>query len=155
MIADVPKQVWLCFGHSSLAVIHSARADVLAAAIAVAQHSCGLGLADMAASAEAVVVDAVGEVVAANSDHATAGESVGLGRPVSAAVVEARGFAVQVLGTLMPSQRSERSAAILLEVGGPVGGLAERAHSVAVVGATVLVALLQTRPVEPPGSRRV
>ena len=128
---------------------------MLAAAIVVAQHSCCHVLADMVVSAEVVVVGAVGEVVAANSDHATAGGFVGLGRPVSVVVVEAQGFVVQVLGTMMPSQRSERSAAIQLEAGELEEELVGRARSAAVVGATVLVALLQRRLAELPGSRRV
>jgi hypothetical protein len=55
----------------------------------------------------------------------------------------------------MPSQRSERSAAILLEVGELAGELVALAHSVAVAGATALEALSQRHLVELLRSRRV
>jgi hypothetical protein len=67
---------------------------VLVVATAVAQHSCCHGLADIVVAVGVVVAGAEGEVVAANSDRATAGESVGLRRPVLVAVVGARALAV-------------------------------------------------------------
>jgi hypothetical protein len=119
--------------HSFLVAIRSVQADTLAAAIAVALHSCSLVVADIVIVPVVAVVDAVEEAVAASIDHAMVVESEDPDRQVSG--VE-EGVLVPdslVLESPMLCQRPGRCVAILWAVEVLVVEVVARAHCAVVV----------------------
>jgi hypothetical protein len=141
--ASIP--VWLDSYHNSPVVIHSVHVDAVAAAIAVALHSCSLVVADIVTVLGFAVEDAAGEAVAASIDHATVVVS---GDPARLASVVEEGVLVPdalVQETRMPCQRSEHCAAILWAVEALVVEPVVRAHWAAVVALIAPVVLSRRR----------